>query len=99
MTRWNWVIVDPIQQKKINAILWNDKIKADYSLVGKTVILSRFVLHNYNGSLTLNSRARSSIQLAEYPQYNQYLDSVMMDYKSYEGLSDRRIKEEDNAQG
>ena len=26
---WNWVIADPLEQKKIHAVLWNDKIKHD----------------------------------------------------------------------
>lgn len=67
LIKWNWVIADPLEHKKIHAVLWNDKIKADHSLIGKTLILSRFTLHNYNGSLTLNSKARSSIQTATYP--------------------------------
>ena len=66
---WNWVIADPLEQKKIHAVIWNDKIKHDLALIGKTIILSRFTLHNYNGSLTLNSKVRSSIQVANYPMF------------------------------
>lgn len=69
LTRINWVIADPMQHKRIHAVLWNDKIKADSSMVGKTIILSRFTLHNYNGSLTLNSKMRSAIQLANTHAY------------------------------
>lgn len=95
LTRWNWMIVDPLEQKRIHAVLWNDKIKPDYSLVGKTVLLSRFALHNYNGSLTLNSKARSSIQEANYPPYEQYYEQVMANHKSYELVSEWKVKEED----
>lgn len=66
LKRWNWVIVDPIQEKRIYAILWGDRINPDQSLIGKTIIMSRFTLHNYNGSLTLNSKIRSGIQLANH---------------------------------
>ena len=69
LKRWIWVVADPIQEKKIHAVLWNDKIKPDFSLVGKTILLTRFTLHNYNGSLTLNSKIRSGIQIATYPEY------------------------------
>lgn len=69
LIKWNWVIADPLQEKKIHAVLWNDKVKPNYSLIGKTVLLSNFILHNYNGSLTLSSKARSSIQLANYAPY------------------------------
>lgn len=65
------MIAEPLDQKRIHAIIWNDKIKSDASMVGKTILLSRFTLHNYNGSLTLNSKARSSIQIANYPPYQQ----------------------------
>jgi hypothetical protein len=63
LTRYNWVIADPIQKKRIHAVLWNDRLN-DTNLIGRTVILSRFVLHDYNGSLTLNSKVRSTIKIA-----------------------------------
>ena len=81
------MIAEPLEQKKIHAIVWNDKIKADGALIGKTVLLSRFALHNYNGSLTLNSKARSSIQIANYPPYQQLEDQAMNEHKNYELLS------------
>lgn len=71
LSKVNWVIAEPLDQKRIHAIIWNDKIKSDASMIGKTILLSRFTLHNYNGSLTLNSKARSSIQVANYPPYQQ----------------------------
>jgi hypothetical protein len=69
LKRWNWAIADPILAKTIHAVLWNDKIKPDLSLIGRTIILNRFVLHDYKGSLTLNSKPRSSIQLASQHPY------------------------------
>lgn len=76
LKRWNWVIADPIQEKRIYAIMWGDRINPDKSLIGKTIIMSRFTLHNYNGSLTLNSKIRSGIQLANH-QYQAMEDKVM----------------------
>jgi hypothetical protein len=83
LKRWNWSVADPIQAKTIHAVLWNDKIKPDPSLIGRTIILSRFALHNYNGSLTLNSKARSSIQLASQHSYQLEEERTMSDYKNY----------------
>ena len=93
MHLWNWIVVDPIAQKKIQAVLWNDKIRADQSLVGKIILLSRFALHNYNGSLTLNSKVRSSIQVADYPAFDRELVHAVEDHKLYELVSGRRVKE------
>jgi hypothetical protein len=80
---WNWVIADPIQEKKIHAVTWNENVKPDSSLIGKTVLLNRFTLHSYNGSLTLNSKARCNIQAANYPQYQLEEDMVMTKFKNY----------------
>lgn len=77
LKKWNWVIADPIQEKRIYAIMWGDRISPDQSLIGKTIIMSRFTLHNYNGSLSLNSKIRSGIQLANHP-YQTMEDKVMM---------------------
>ena len=66
LKKWNRVIVDPIQEKRIYGILWGDRITPDQSLIGKAIMMSRFTLHNYNGSLTLNSKIRSGIQLANH---------------------------------
>jgi hypothetical protein len=92
LKRWNWVIADPIQQKKIHAVMWNDRIVPDPSLIGRTVIMGRFILHNYNGSLTLNSKIRSSVQLATH-HYQATEHKVMSEYKNYEMVSERKIKE------
>ncbi len=78
--------------------MWGDRINPDQSLIGKTIMMSRFTLHNYNGSLTLNSKIRSSIQLANH-QYQAMEDKVMSEYKAYELVSERRMKEEDNSAG
>ena len=94
LTLENWVIVDPIEQKKVNAVLWNSKIKADQSLVGKTLILSRFTLHNYNGCITINSKVRSNIQVADYPAFQRLHDHAMQNHHSYEMLSERKMREE-----
>jgi hypothetical protein len=98
LTRWNWTIADPIQEKKIHAVMWNDRFLPDQSLVGKTIIMSRFTLHNYNGSLTLNSKIRSGIQLATHA-YQTMEEKVMTEFKNYELVSERKMKEEDNSQG
>lgn len=95
LTRWNWVIVDPMHHKSIHAVIWNDRIKRDAALIGKTVILSRFTLHNYNGSLTLNSKARSGVQAADYPSFQALEEQAMSEHKTYEQLSERRAKEEE----
>lgn len=98
LKRWNWVVADPAEEKKMYAVLWNDRITPDQTLVGKTVIMNRFSLHNYNGSLSLNSKMRSSVQLAT--RGNPVMeDKAMSEYKAYENLSERRMKEEDNNHG
>jgi hypothetical protein len=56
----------------MNIILWNDKVKLDAKLVGKCVLLNRFKLHDYNGSLSLNSSFRSSIQAVNEHIYQQF---------------------------
>ena len=55
-------MADPLTKQTINAVIWNDRIRTDHEMVGKTVLLSHFALHNYNGSLTLNSKPRATIQ-------------------------------------
>ena len=81
------MVADPLEQKKIHAVLWNDKIKHDESMIGKTIILSRFTLHNYNGSLTLNSKIRSSIQVANYPMFEKMQNQAIDEHKTYELVS------------
>lgn len=92
------MVVDPNEEKKMYAVMWNDRINPDQTLIGKTVIMNRFSLHNYNGSLNLTSRVRSSVQLATRGN-PQMEEKAMSEYKTYENLSDKRMKEEDNSHG
>jgi hypothetical protein len=66
LKRRNWIIADPLQKKRIYAIMWNDRIAPDHSLVGKAILLNQFILYNYNGYITLNSKIRSSVQPASH---------------------------------
>lgn len=75
--------------------MWNERIKPDRSMIGKTVLLGRFTLHNYNGSLTLSSKTRSSIQAVNNHPYQQYEEQTMNNWKNYQLLSERKMKEED----
>ncbi len=43
-----------------------------YELVGKSIILSRFKLSEYKGSLTLNSNYRSNVIAVKDHAYQQY---------------------------
>lgn len=82
----------------MSAVMWNDRITPDQSLVGKTIIMNRFSLHNYNGSLTLNSKMRSSVQIGTRSNSTME-DKAMAEYKTYENLSERKMKEEENSHG
>lgn len=92
------MVADPNEEKKMYAVMWNDRINPDQTLIGKTIILNRFTLHNYNGSLSLTSKIRSSVQLATRGNH-QMEEKAMNEYKGYENLSERRMKEEDNSHG
>lgn len=72
LIKCDWIVADPVGQITMSAIIWNDKIKADRSLIGKAVLLSRFNLHDYNGSLSLNTKMRSSIQTVNRHLYQQF---------------------------
>lgn len=80
------------------AVMWNDRIAPDQSLVGKTIIMNRFTLHNYNGSLSLNSKMRSSVQIGTRGNHAME-EKAMNEYKTYENLSERKMKEEENNHG
>jgi hypothetical protein len=56
-------------------------------MVGQVVILNHFALHNYNGSLSLSSKPRATIQLTNSHPYQEYVDEVMRNHKDYEQLS------------
>ena len=99
LTRCNWVIADPIAEKRIHAVFWNDRIAADSTLIGSTLIFSRFTLHNYNGSFSLNSKIRSGVQRAAQHPFKSLEEQAMNDHKSYQLVSERKMKEEDNTQG
>ncbi len=99
LTRCNWVIADPIAEKRIHAVFWNDRIMADSTLIGSTLIFNRFTLHNYNGSLTLNSKIRSSVQRAAQHSFRSLEEQAMNNHKSYQLVSERKMKEEENSQG
>lgn len=61
----------------ISAVVWNDKVKSDATLVGRTVILSHFALNEYRNSLSLSSKIRSTIQPAAKHPYIQYEQQVI----------------------
>lgn len=91
LLRTNWTFADPIRKFSINAVVWNDKIKQNADLIGKTCLLSSFTLHDYNGSLTLNSKMRSNISLISVRHdYQKVEEEALNDYKSYDDLSERK---------
>lgn len=56
----------------MRATLWNMDAP-DPSLINKTVLLSRFKLHEYMDSLSLQSHFSSTIKLLpDYKKMNQY---------------------------
>lgn len=82
------LICDPINKVEIDAVFWNELTDVDQGLLYKTVLLSEFKVHVYNGSLSINSSFRSKItELKDHPM-NQYESKVATD--SYETISYRR---------
>ncbi len=61
LKKTNFLIADPMKNISLHAVVWNENLVPDNSLIGKAVILSRFKLNEYKSSLTLTSVYKSSI--------------------------------------
>jgi hypothetical protein len=80
------MVTDPVKGLAIHATVWNDNLIPEKSLIGKTIILSRFKLNEFKGALTLVSTYKSSIFLSESHEYTKYESQAMKEYTSYEKL-------------
>lgn len=62
------VICDPINKVEIDAVFWNELTEIDENLLYKPVLLLEFRIHEYNGSISINSSIRSKvIELKDHP--------------------------------
>lgn len=86
LKKTNLLIADPMKNISLHAVVWNDNLVPDNSLVGKAIILSRFKLNEYKSSLNLTSVYKSSIIPVESHHYQQLEKQAMNDYASYEKL-------------
>jgi hypothetical protein len=86
LRKTNLMVADPIKGLAIHAIVWNDSLIPERSLIGKTVILSRFKLSEFKGALTLGSTYKSSIFPSQSHNYTKYESQAMKEYASYEKL-------------
>lgn len=52
---------DPINKVEVDAVLWNELTELDEKLLYRTVLLTEFKIHVYNGALSINSSFRSKV--------------------------------------
>lgn len=88
LKKTNMLVADPIKNITLHAIVWNENLIPDNSLIGKAIILSRFKLTEYKSSLSLSSIFKSSIIPVESHHYQQLEKQAMNDYNSYEKLQE-----------
>jgi hypothetical protein len=86
LKKTNLLIADPIKNITLHAVVWNESLVPDSSLIGKAIILSRFKLNEYKNALSLTSVYKSSILPVESHHYQQYERQAMNEYNSYEKL-------------
>jgi protoporphyrinogen oxidase len=86
LKKTNFLIADPMKNISLHAVVWNENLVPDNSLIGKAVILSRFKLNEYKSSLTLTSVYKSSIIPVDSHHYQQLEKQAMNEYSSYEKL-------------
>ncbi len=72
LRKTNLLVADPLKGLTLHAVIWNDALIPDQSLIGKAIILSRFKLSEYKSSLTLGSTYKSSLMPVESHIYQQY---------------------------
>ena len=86
LKKTNLLIADPIKNITLHAVIWNESLIPDSSLIGKAIILSRFKLNEYKNSLSLAAVYKSSIIPVESHPYQQYEKQAMDQYNTYEKL-------------
>lgn len=82
------VVCDPVSKMEIDAVMWNLEKDIERSMENKTVMLSSFKIHEYNGTLSISSSFKSNINPMddhEFKKYENSLGSI-----SFEAISYRR---------
>jgi len=54
-------MADPVAKMTIDVVVWNDKIVPNHALIGKTVLLNKFQLSLFKGTLSLTCYQQSNI--------------------------------------
>jgi hypothetical protein len=65
-------ICDPVNEIRVEALIWNRSLIIDEKMVGKTIALYGFRLSKYNDKFSLNSGFLSKINLIENHSYKKY---------------------------
>jgi hypothetical protein len=83
LKKTNLLVADPVKNITMYAVVWGEALIPDRSLIGKSIILGRFILKEYKESFNLSSVIRSSIIPVENHAYQKLEQQAMSSYHSY----------------